>query len=429
MSTAGFEGFNPFAISRCPGLYRISQMDVDPDRVSTLNNSEPIKVFIVAGEHSGDLLGGKLMEALKQLHDRKIQFAGVGGVAMEAQGLNSLFPLSDIAVMGVVEIAKRLPVIIRRVYKTVGAAHLFVPDIVVIIDSPEFTHPIARRIRKHAPHIPILNYAPPTVWAWRPGRAAKMRSYIDHVMNLLPFESAAFKRLGGPPGTYVGHPIVEKLDWIDGLQTQALATRLDISSDDSVLVVLPGSRTNEVRHIIDSFTETIIILHDRLDNLKIIVPVMDNVAHLVREGARSWPCPVHYVEGEEDKYAAFKLAKAAMAVSGTVTLELSLTRTPMIVAYRADKIMVPILRRLITANCIAMANLILEDIVFPEFIQEKVVPENMAATLMPLFGDSNERKVQLAALDRVVDKMTSAGLIPSVQAAHVVSSFLSDNNP
>ena len=256
-----------------------------------------------------------------------------------------------------------------------------------------------------------------------------MRSYIDHVMNLLPFESAAFKRLGGPPGTYVGHPIVEKLDWIDGLQTQALATRLDISSDDSVLVVLPGSRTNEVRHIIDSFTETINILHERLDNLKIIIPVMDNVAHLVREGARSWPCPVHYVEGEEDKYAAFKLAKAAMAVSGTVTLELSLARTPMIVAYRADKIMVPILRRLITANCIAMANLILEDIVFPEFIQEKVVPENMAATLMPLFGDSNERKVQLAALDRVVDKMTSAGLIPSVQAAHVVSSFLSDNNP
>ena len=404
-------------------------MAVDIHRVSTPESSEPAKVFIVAGEHSGDMLGGKLMQALKQLHDGKIQFAGVGGAAMEAQGLNSLFPLSDIAVMGVVEIAKRLPVLVRRVYKTVGAAHLFVPDIIVIIDSPEFTHPIARRIRKHAPQIPILNYAPPTVWAWRPGRAAKMRSYIDHVMNLLPFESAAFKRLGGPPGTYVGHPIIEKLDWIDGLSTKALASRLDISDDDNVLVVLPGSRTNEVRHIIDYFTSTINILDDRLNKLKVIIPVVENVADLVREGIRDWPCPVHFIEGEENKFAAFKLAKAAIAVSGTVTLELSLTRTPMIVAYRADKIMVPILRRLITAECIAMANLILEDIVFPEFIQEKVIPENMAATLIPLFSDTPERQVQLKALDRVVDKMTSAGQVPSVQAAKIVTSFLSEDQP
>ncbi len=214
---------------------------------------EDLRLFLVAGEHSGDALGARLMSVLNARCKGRVHYLGVGGADMEHQGLASQFPLSDVAVMGPLSILPRLPRIISRVRRAAAAAVAAEPDAVVIIDAPEFTHPIAKRIRKRAPNIPIIDYVSPSVWAWRPGRARKMRAYVDHVLALLPFEPEAHRTLGGPPCTYVGHPLIEKLDWLRDLDPWPLAERLGIEQDQLVLVVLPGSRTSEVGRLMEPF--------------------------------------------------------------------------------------------------------------------------------------------------------------------------------
>ena len=187
-----------------------------------------VNIFVIAGEHSGDALGGKLMAALRQKLGSRVRFQGVGDEAMQNEGLVSDFPMSDVTVMGPLSILRHLPRILKRVYGTVDRAIATEPDVVVIIDSPEFTHPIAKRIRKRRPDIPIVDYVSPSVWAWRPGRAKKMRPYVDHILGLLPFEPEAHARLGGPPCTYVGHPLIERADWLKNLDPEPLRQRLGL---------------------------------------------------------------------------------------------------------------------------------------------------------------------------------------------------------
>src|SRR5215470_1079340 len=203
---------------------------------------QDLRLFIVAGEPSGDALGAKLMAAINQRRRGRVRYVGVGGAQMAEQGLISQFPLEDVAVMGPGAILARLPKLLARVYATSAAAVAAEPDALVIIDSPEFTHAIAKRVRRRRPAIPIINYVSPSVWAWRPGRARKMRRYVDHVLALLPFEPEAHARLGGPPTTYVGHPLIERLDWIRDLDPEPLAERLQLDRRRPVVVVLPGSR-------------------------------------------------------------------------------------------------------------------------------------------------------------------------------------------
>jgi lipid-A-disaccharide synthase len=269
------------------------------------------RIFIVAGEHSGDHLGGKLMAALKARSEVPILFSGVGGEMMEAEGLRSLFPLSDVAVMGPLAILARLPKLVRRVYQTVDAALAADADGVIIIDSPEFTHPIAKRIRRKKPLIPIIDYVSPSVWAWRPGRAKKMAPYVDHLLAILPFEPEAHERLGGPPCSYVGHPMIEKLDWIRELDAQELATRLALDPAKPVLLVLPGSRPTEVRRLMQPFGETVAALIEKAKPMEIILPAVDSVRPLIEEALENWPVRPHLVSGQDDKFKAFKLAKAA----------------------------------------------------------------------------------------------------------------------
>src|SRR5438874_13206140 len=196
-----------------------------------------LRLFMIAGEHSGDALGAKLMAALNERRRGRIRYLGVGGAQMAQQGLVSQFPMEDVAVMGPAAIIARLPKLLRRIHGTAAAAVAAEPDAVVIIDSPEFTHPIAKRVRRRSPEIPIVDYVSPSVWAWRPGRARKMRQYVDHVLALLPFEPEAHLRLGGPPCTYVGHPLIERLPWLAGLDTAPLAQRLGLLPDTALLVV------------------------------------------------------------------------------------------------------------------------------------------------------------------------------------------------
>ena len=378
-----------------------------------------IEVFVVAGEHSGDALGAKLMAAIRAAAARPVHFAGVGGEQMEAEGLRSLFPMSEVAVMGPLAILAALPRLVRRINEAADAGAKADPDAVVIIDSPEFTHPIARRIRKRLPDVAIVDYVSPSVWAWRPGRAARMRAYVDHVMALLPFEPDVHARLGGPSCTYVGHPLIERLPDIQAADSAGLARELGLDGSRRTLVVLPGSRRSEVERLMQPFGAAIGLLGERQGPLNLIIPAVDSVRDLIGAYASAWPAPIHVVSGEARKLAAFRGADAALAASGTVTLELALAATPMIVAYRVDALAAR-LRFLVKTPHFALANLVLGERAFPELMQEDCTPGKLADALHALLTDPTTLAAQRQALARVPALMRLETGTPSEAAARLV---------
>jgi lipid-A-disaccharide synthase len=380
--------------------------------------NRPLRVVLIAGEHSGDALGAKLIGALKTATGGNVTFSGVGGEEMAAQGFRSLFPLDDVAVMGPLAILRQLPVIIRRVHEAVDACVAANPDVLVIIDSPEFTHAIAKRVRRRAPQLPIINYVSPSVWAWRPWRARAMRPYVDHVMALLPFEPAAHEQLGGPPCTYVGHPLIERLDVIRSADGAELAERLRIAGKP-VIVVLPGSRRSEIERLMQPFGEALDRLRLRGHSFEVVLPAVTSMRALIEEKARAWPIVPHIVNGEADKFAAFQLARVALAASGTVTLELGLAGTPAVVAYRAD-VVVAAMRFLIKVPSVVLTNLVAGESIYPELLQEDCTPETLATALALLLDDTPERAAQLEGLAKIPGIMAGAGDSPSDAAARVV---------
>lgn len=382
--------------------------------------ARPCRLFLVAGEHSGDQLGGRLLAALKDQSPQPPVTSGVGGEAMAREGFASLFPLQDVAVMGPAAIMARLPSLLRRIFQTADAAVAARPDAVVILDSPEFTHPIARRVRRRLPAVPIIDYVSPSVWAWRPGRARKMRRYIDHVLAILPFEPAVHARLGGPACTYVGHPLIERLPWIRSRAPEALARRLGLQPDAVPVLVLPGSRPNEVKRLMGPFGGALGRLQQEFDGLTVILPAVESMREAIEAALPAWPLRPHIVTGEEDKFAAFRLARAALTASGTVTLELALSGTPMVVAYRIEAIAAPFVRRMIKAPSVVLPNLVLGENALPELLQEDCTPERLAAALAPLLRGGAVRERQLAALEGLVDRMTLPAGRPSEAAARIV---------
>lgn len=382
----------------------------------TTPSSRPLRLFIIAGEHSGDSLGARLMMALAALRPNGVAFEGIGGPKMVAAGLTSVFPMSEIAVMGPAAILAQLPHLLRKISEATRAALAAEPDVVVIIDAPEFTHRVAKKIRRVRPGIPIVNYVSPSVWAWRPWRARKMRPYVDEVLALLPFEPGVHERLGGPPCTYVGHPLVERRPWIAALDPEPLARRLGLAVDRQPLLVLPGSRRSVISRLWGPFSATLWELHARGHRLELIVPVVASTRDLIVERMKGWPpFPVHLVEEDVDKFRAFKLARAALVASGTATLELALAGCPMIVSYRVDRLAL-LFRRLVKPPHFALANLVLGERAFPELMQESSVPEALAPAIEALLSDSPERDAQLAALARVPAALLT-GTDPAIAAA------------
>ncbi len=380
-----------------------------------------LTVWIVSGEESGDQLGAKLMRALKARWGAdRLRFGGVGGHAMEMEGLSSLFPLEDIAVMGISAVIARLPAILKRIRLTADAAVAAKPDILVIIDSPDFTHRVAKAVRSRAPHIPIVDYVSPSVWAWRPGRAAKMRAYVDHLLALLPFEPDAHRRLGGPPTTYVGHPLIERLDEIRPNQGE----RASRDGSPLKLLVLPGSRRSEVSRLMEPFGEALKILKERSPRpFEVTIPAVPHLVEEIRARAAAWSVVPQIVEGEAAKWAAFREADAALAASGTVTLELGLSGVPMVVAYRVSKIE-EVLKYLIKAPSIVLTNLVLGENVIPELIQWDCTPERLADALLPLMSESPERQRQIDAFGKLDALMRIGHDTPSERAAGIVTDML-----
>jgi len=375
-----------------------------------------MKVFLVATEESGDRLGAALMQALKAKLGPSVEFRGVGGYEMAAEGLPSLFRIDDLAIVGIAGITQALPKILSRIRQTARAALDEKPDVLVIIDSPDFTHRVARRVRKKNRTIPIVDYVSPSVWAWRPGRARAMRHYIDHVLALLPFEPEVHRKLGGPTCTYVGHPLVEQ---IAELRPNAQeATRREQGTP--LLLVLPGSRKNEIRRLIEPFGKAVERIAKTVWPLDIVIPTTPHLQDMVLRETANWPIRPKIVVKREERRAAFRNARAALAKSGTVTLELGLSGVPMITAYKVSGIEAVIARRLIRVPSVILTNLVLGANVVPEFIQTDCTPERLAAALAPLMTDSPERRAQIEAFARLDELMEIGKAEPAKRAAEIV---------
>jgi len=380
-------------------------------------------VMLVAGETSGDALGAELMVALRELSNVPLRFSGVGGPAMERQGFTSIFPMTDIAVMGPREIIPRLPLIFRRIWQTVRHAADEKPDLAVVIDSPEFTHMVAKRMARRAPGIPVVNYVLPSVWAWRQGRARAMRRYIRRVLALLPFEPR-FLEKAGVDCVYVGHPAIERLPE-EGSGARFRVAR-GIAPETPLLLVLPGSRLNEVKHLVEIFGETVQKLAIEMPELRVVVPTVPHVRELVEKAVKEWGVPVDLVEDEEDKRAAFDAATAALAASGTVTLELALARVPMVVAYRAEAVVGWFALSILKIPSVVLVNLILDRPSVQEYLQSRCTADNLFEGLRPLMRDTPERLRALADLDEVRARMGVGGESPSTRAARAVLDLLTD---
>ncbi len=387
--------------------------------------SGPLSIALVAGEHSGDQLGFKLMRALREAHPGGVDFSGVGGEAMEAEGLKSLFPISDIAVMGILPVIARLRTIVRRIRETAAAVIAARPDGLVIIDSPDFTHRVARRVRKALPDLPIVDYVSPSVWAWRPGRAKAMLAYVDCVLGLLPFEPEAYLRLGGPRCVYVGPPLIERLE---ALRPNADEARRR-ERTPPVLVVLPGSRRSEIRRLMGDFGGALGLLQQAIGPFDAVLPTLPHIEEEVRARAGSWPIAPRIVLGEGPRFEAFRTARAALAASGTVTLELALAGVPLIGAYKVSAVEER-LRFLIKVPSILLPNLILADRTIPEKLQRDCNPATLAAGLSALMPNGPARAAQIEALERLDAAMRLPdGGAPSAHAARAVIETIAARRP
>jgi lipid-A-disaccharide synthase len=374
------------------------------------------RIFLIATEESGDRLGANLMKVLRQRLGDGVRFEGIGGRAMAREGLDTLFPIEELSIIGLAAVVKELPKILGLIKETAIAVTEAAPDVLVIIDSPDFTHRVAKRVRAKDPAIPIVNYVSPSVWAWRPGRARAMLKYVDHVLALLPFEPEAYQRLHGPPCSYVGHPLVEQLA---SLRPNADEAKRRAESPP-VLLVLPGSRRSEIRHHMAVFGQAVALLQERGVAFELMLPTMPHLQEAVVDAVKGWPVQPQVVIGEQDKRAAFRIAHAALAKSGTVTLELALAGVPMVTAYRVGAIEAFILRRAIRVSSVILANLVIGKDVIPEFLQEDCTPEKLAEALRDVLSDSAMRREQLEAFATLDTVMSTGDQPPSVRAADIV---------
>jgi len=384
---------------------------------------QPPVIMLVCGEPSGDQLGAELMAGLKEIAGEAVSIVGVGGKAMAERGLKSLFPLDATAVMGLREVVPRIPEILRHVRAASDFARKVKPDAVVCIDSPDFTHRIAQRLHRRNAGIPTVNYVAPQVWASRQYRARKMARYFDLVLALLPFE-ASFFEAHGLRAEFVGHPVIERASQIHG--GADLRRRFDIGPESPLLAVLPGSRMNEVRQLLPIFRDAVSRASQHVPRLSCVLPAVPHVADFIRLETGEWPTPLHLVQTEADKFAAFDAADAALAASGTVTTELALAGTPMAVAYRIGWLTYALVRPLVRVRYITLTNLLLNSEAVPEFIQARCRADLLADCLVRLFRDAQMRERQRADQREAVRLLGKDGERPSLRAARVLLDFVQE---
>ncbi|SMF67259.1 lipid-A-disaccharide synthase [Xaviernesmea oryzae] len=388
--------------------------------------SRTLKVGVIAGEVSGDLLGGDLIAALKAAHDGPVELIGVGGEALEAQGLASLFDFSELSIMGLTQVLARLPNLIRRINQTAAAIVAARPDVLVIIDSPDFTHRVAKKVRVALPDLPIVDYVCPSVWAWKEYRATAMLAYVDHVLAVLPFEPEAMKRLGGPETTFVGHRLTDDptLLKVRGIRAER---PVRVQGDEKTILLLPGSRSAEIRALLPIFGEAAREFVSRNGPARFLLPTVPRQERLVREMAAGLPVQPEITVGAESKWAAFAEADAAIAASGTVILELALSNVPVVSAYKADWL-ITLMSKRIKIWSGALPNLIADYPVVPEYINEVVRAGSLCRWAERLSSDTPQRRAMIEGFDLTWQRL-QVPVPPGEAAAGTVLEILDKKKP
>jgi lipid-A-disaccharide synthase len=385
-------------------------------------SDRPLKIAVIAGEVSGDLLGADLIAALKRIHSGPIELVGVGGEGLQSQGLKSLFDFSELSIMGITQVLAKLPKLWSLIRQTVAAIIAAKPDILLIIDSPDFTHRVAKRVRKALPDLPVVNYVCPSVWAWKEYRAQRMLAYVDHVLAVLPFEPAVMQRLNGPATTYVGHRLVA-----DAALLETRRLRAGRQPGNGAILLLPGSRSSEIKKLLPYFEAAANELVARNGPIRFMLPTVPHKEAFVREMTAGWKIKPEIVVGAKAKWKAFAEADAAMAASGTVILELALADVPVVSAYKVDWIM-----RMLTSDIKtwsgALPNLIADYAVVPEYLNDIVRGASLARWMERLSADTYQLKAMKEGYELIWQRMQTEKP-PGEHAAQILLDVLTSKKP
>ena len=383
-----------------------------------------MRVFVLAGEPSGDRLGAALMAGLQELNP-DVSFEGIGGALMQAQGMTSLFPMEELSVMGVAEVLPKYRALKARMLQTVEAVVTKRPDVLITIDSPDFSFRVAKRV-KAASNVPTVHYGAPTVWAWRPGRAAKIAKFIDHLLTLFPFEPPYFT-VHGMSCEFVGHPVAAE-PVSQASEIADFRARYDLG-DDPIMLVLPGSRRGEVSRLAPIFGEAIAPLIADRPNMRVVVPTTSAVSAMVREAVAGWPVAALVLDGankdleaaKAEKRAAFRAAELALAASGTVSLELAAADTPMVIAYRMHWTSHLIFRVMAVTDTVTLVNLVSDTRSVPEVLGDACVHEKITKELRKVAASP---EAQHTAMAETMLRLGQGAAPPGVRAARSVLEFL-----
>ena len=357
---------------------------------------KPLRLYFVVGEISGDALGADLVDQFAEL-GIPVEVMGLGGEKLQARGLRPLFDSSEIAVMGLSGVVAKLPALLSRAKRVTQDVLERKPDVLLLIDSPEFSKQVAKRVKARRGDLPVVKYVCPTVWSWRPGRAKTMTSYVDHVLAILPFEPDVMRELGGPPTTYVGHPLARLAGTIDLKKKRK-------PKNPPTILLLPGSRRSETSRLLPVLRESINVLHRRNVKANYILPAVPHLEDEIRNEVAGWEVKPEVVSGEDAKIAAMEKADAAIAASGTAILELAMYGVPMVSIYKLDKAIYA-LRFMIKGWTAALPNLIADTPIVPERFNEYANPEYVARMVEPLLEDSLQRQAQLEGFRLVHARM------------------------
>lgn len=385
----------------------------------------PLKIAVIAGEVSGDILGGDLIAALKRGYGGPVSLVGVGGEALQAEGLVSLFDFAELSIMGFTQVLSKLPKLVRLIGQAADAIIAEKPDLLLIIDSPDFTHRVAKKVRKALPDLPVVNYVCPSVWAWKEHRAKAMLDYVDLVLAVLPFEPEVMRRLGGPETQYIGHRLIADPD-LRRVRTLRAERGLPPVGGERTLLLLPGSRGAEIRALMPVFGEVAAQFAARNGSARLVLPTVPRQEALVRELAAGWAVKPEISLGAAAKWEAFAAADAAVAASGTVILELGLAGVPVVSCYKTDWLIKLLAGRIKTWTG-ALPNLIADYVIVPEYINEVVRPASLVRWAERLSSDTLQRQAMLEGFDAVWNRMQTE-IAPGEAGAQLVLGLLEKRN-
>lgn len=365
------------------------------------------KIFVIAGEESGDLIGSDLLRQIKQAYP-DCQIAGIGGEQMQTAGyFQSIFPLSDLSVMGLFEVVRHLPRLLNRFKRTKQALQAFQPDLILTIDAPDFSLRMAKWAKRHLPNVKAIHTVAPTVWAWRPGRAQKIAQFLDGLLCLFPFEPPYFTA-HGLDAAFIGHPLVGMITPLTPSAQADFLNRYNLHTDRPILCLLPGSRVREIEALMPVFLDTVTDLKRRLPDLQIILPTLPRLQNLIQDYLTAETVPVTCVTDRADKYTAMQCSTAALHASGTVALELGLCQTPMVTAYQISPLSAWLARRLLKINSVNLVNILLGEGTVPEYLQDDCTAANLVPALEPLLRHTPQAHYQRLALQQLEKKLQAS---------------------